>query len=167
MMPNILGIDPGMSTGIVFGQYTDTTPFQRTAFWQVEGGLTGLSQWWGFLRWYPSVTTVEYVVEKFVPLPMARSFKLDELEPIRIEGWLAGRAAGIVWQRSSAMVLAGGDTTAQRKKNSDEVLRKMGLWTTGKEVGLKDANDVNSAQKHIVGYLKSIQHAPTLDLIGS
>ncbi len=166
-MTYLLSIDPGMSTGIVSGWYSDTDPYVREEFWQVEGGLAGFRQWWwGWPNYYTGDPLL--VCEKFTPLPsMTRSFKLNELEPIRIEGALEvlWDRTPIVWQRPAAMVLAGGDTTARRKKNSDDVLRRMGLWTTGKQVGCKDANDVNSAQKHAVAYLRSIGHAPTLQAL--
>jgi hypothetical protein len=42
----------------------------------------------------------------------------------------------------------------------------MGLWSTGKkDIGKKDANDVNAAQKHALAYLRSIGHQPTLDAL--
>jgi hypothetical protein len=166
-----------MSTGIVLGKFDDDTEYERIARWQFDGGLEGFKDWYRVNRYYyydgwefhidtgilePLDSDVIIVCEKFVPLPAPRSFKLNELEPIRIEGALASFHENIVWQRSSAMVLTGGESTAERKKNSDDVLRGMGLWTTGKDVGMKDANDVNSAQKHAIAYLRSIGHAPTL-----
>lgn len=174
-----------MSTGIVLGKFDDDTAYERIARWQFDGGLDGFKDWYRVHRYYHydgwefhiydgwefhidggllemPVSEVIIVCEKFVPLPAPRSFKLNELEPIRIEGALTSFHENIVWQRSSAMVLTGGESTAGRKKNSDDVLRDMGLWTTGKDIGMKDANDVNSAQKHAIAYLRSIGHAPTL-----
>lgn len=192
-MPYVLSIDPGMSSGIVLGEFTPETPYTRLGFWQIEGGLSGLRHWLGAHHedtndgtmlppwWFfpaeddPDADDVlgfendELVIvcEKFSPRPMARSFKLEELEAIRIEGVVEDRFEGMVtWQRPMAMVLDGRpDTTAKRKQASDNVLRKMGLWTTGKQVGLKDANDVNSAQKHAVAYLIKQKHEPTVKKI--
>jgi hypothetical protein len=198
-MTYLLTFDPGMSTGITLGQYGEAYPYERLAFWQVEGGLSGLREWWSVhwelgedgegpywnfpeARWlfdrplliYVNETT--HVCEKFVPLPVPRTFKTAELEPIRIEGMIEDRLDGnVIWQRSSAMVLSqrgvlsamtDRQKTAARKRASDDVLRSMGLWTTGKQVGMKDANDVNSAQKHAVAYLRSIKHRPTVDALG-
>lgn len=176
-MTYLLSIDPGMSTGIVLGRFEDNTEYERLEFWQVEGGLPGLrawldihfnetdSGWWKFRDIFPYVIEsyeVTIVCEKFIPWPAPRSFKLNELEPIRIEGVIEDRFdPEVVWQPATAMVLAGGDTKPQRKRNSDDVLRRMGLWTTGKDVGMKDSNDVNSAQKHAIAYLKNIGHEPT------
>lgn len=186
-MTYLLSIDPGMRTGITLGFFDDETPYRREAYWQIDGGLPGLRKEWkwhhvdhgGSIYWsdaddfrsdpersnyYASKTQTVWVVEKFVPLPMARSFKLNELEPIRIEGAIEDWVDGdVVWQRSGAMVLSGGDTPAQRKKNSDQILKDHGFWLTGKkDLGMSDANDVNAAQKHAFGYLRSIDHRPTM-----
>lgn len=177
----LLSIDPGVSTGIVLASYTDTTPVAVEQVWQVPGGLTGFKRWmskyyngptygWGVGSrvYYP----VRLIAERFVPLSGGGfSHTSDTVEPLRIEGAL--RAWGIMpdsydderWQRPQAMVLASGATRAERKKNSDNVLRHMGLWHTGKQVGMKDANDVNSACKHLVAYLKKTGHQPTIDAI--
>lgn len=169
-MPHVVSIDPGMSTGVTLGDYDDATPYERLGFWQIEGGLPALRDWmkyhhyyndgWYFGGFLPRVTVV---CEKFVPLPAPRSFKLAELEPIRIEGVIEDRFGDtVVWQRPAAMVLAGGETPAERKRNSDDVLRRGGLWLTGKSVGLKDANDVNASCKHALAYMNRIGHLPTI-----
>lgn len=184
-MTYILGIDPGMSTGIVLGEYTDDTPFEVIEKWQVERGIHGWLAWKGnhvgsngSLIWTDGGIDedpfgmlahwdVIKVCEKFIPRPMARSFKLDEVEPIRIEGSVLDTFRSVVWQRPPMMVLAEGDTPAERKRASDDVLRRMGLWSTPKSMGpeytLKDCNDINSAMKHIVAYLRSQDHQPTLE----
>lgn len=174
-MTYLLTIDPGMSTGIVLGQFTEATPYERIGRWQIEGGLEQLAWWvmyhfdddlgwWSFSKENAGfhVTDVVVVCEKFVPLPAPRTFKTQELEPIRIEGALQMALETVVWQRAGAMVLAGGDTPAKRKRASDDVLRRLGLWSTGSQIGMKDANDVNSAQKHAIAYLRSIKHEPTM-----
>lgn len=112
------------------------------------------------------------ICERFVPLSGGGfSHTSDSVEPLRIEGAL--RAHGLMpddygdprWQRPSAMVLHKVGNTAENKKASDSVLRHMGLWHTGKQVGMKDANDVNSSVKHSIAYLKKMKHAPTLEAI--
>ena len=191
-MTYLLSIDPGMSTGIVFGQFEPTTPYERLGFWLVEGGLAGFlswlwarynpddSGWWKVRVFDPGIDPYELqtmvkVCEKFVPLQSDRTFRVDELEPIRIEGALEillGEEP--IWQRSAAMVLSqvgvrdtmtARQKAAARKKASDNVLREAGLWLTGKQVGCKDANDVNAAQKHAIAYLRSIKHKPTVELL--
>ena len=177
LMTYLLTIDPGMSTGITLGHFDETTPYERLGFWQIEGGLKGLlgwldvhhvedEFWWTFfdenIGFYDGDTVV--ICEKFVPLPAPRTFKTAELEPIRIEGAVEVLLGDVVWQRAAMMVLAGGDTPAKRKRASDDVLRAGGLWVTGmKDLGMKDANDVISAQKHALAYLRSIKHKPTIE----
>lgn len=185
-MTYLLTIDPGMSTGITLGRYAPDAAYERLGFWQVEGGLKGFYRWlldhyweqdpesagmaFGGATWeFPYVPAfyardTVVVCEKFVPLPAPRTFKTAELEPIRIEGAVEVLLGDVVWQRAAMMVLAGGDTPAKRKRASDDVLRAGGLWVTGmKDLGMKDANDVISAQKHALAYLRSIKHQPTIE----
>lgn len=192
-MTYLLSIDPGMSTGIVLGRFTNTK-YERLHYWHLEGGLPAFRDWhnahWMEAHtvygeeWYfpehrrePSFlpNQLTTVCEKFVPLPAPRTFKVAELEPIRIEGAVEALGMDPVWQRSSAMVLSNEGVTAgmtakqktaRRKKASDDVLRRAGLWLTGKQVGHTDANDVNAAQKHALAYLRSINHLWTIQLLG-
>jgi len=177
-MTRTLVVDPGMSSGIVLAEYTATEPFKILGQWQLmEGGLPQFSDWVSNTLSIPGLDVV--VCEKFSPLP--RVFKLRELEPIRIEGFLYARCNGpnhspvpIVWQTPSAMLIAGtnngGSTRAQKqaanKKAGDDMLRALGLWTTGKkDFGTKDANDANAAMKHLIAYFRSIGHGPSLEVI--
>ena len=45
------------------------------------------------------------------------------------------------------------------------MLRRAGLWLTGrKHLGMKDANDANSAQKHGMHYMGfNLKHIPTMN----
>ena len=118
----------------------------------------------------------EVVCEKFSPLP--RVFKLRELEPLRAEGYIehgycAAYGLPIKWQTPAAMLIAGtnngGNTRAQKqaanKRAGDDVLRRLGLWKTGKQFGTRDANDANAAMKHLIAYLRGIGHGPSLEVI--
>ena len=40
-MTTLISIDPGMSSGVAVGTYSDTEPFQLTHVFQIEGGLGG------------------------------------------------------------------------------------------------------------------------------
>lgn len=165
-MTTLLAIDPGMSSGIFLGSYTEDTPLVRMDWRQVEGGLDA------FLPVIqggdPSLLQCADVIvcEKFSPRPTARQWKLDELEPIRIEGAMRGLAGGRVhWQKPEAMVLRQGRTQTERKRHSDDVLRELGLWLLpmdARAYGMEDANDANAAAKHALSYLRSIRHPPTL-----
>lgn len=166
-MTVLVSIDPGMSTGIFLGHYTDTQPLEKTATYQIEGGRQGLHDFLertGILN--NKYGNVMVISERFVPRPMRRSYKSDELEPLRIEGYLMAIGAMPFdysdprWGRPERMVIAGGSSTSQRKKAGDDKLREMGFWTLPKDVGMKDANDANAATKHAVGYMLQT-HEPT------
>lgn len=183
-MSHILVVDPGLSSGIFLGRYSDTEPLTRVAVWQFGGvndevrGVEALLQWienafdgQDFWR-VPGgcgIDELAIVAEKFTPLQgKGFSLTLDAVEPLRCEGALI--AKGLMpaefpherWQRPDRMVLAGGDTPVQRKKRSDDLLRANNLWCTGRDVGQPDASDAISATKHAVAYMKKIRHAPTL-----
>lgn len=40
-MKTLISIDPGMSTGLIVGTYSDTEPFRVTHAFQIEGGVAG------------------------------------------------------------------------------------------------------------------------------
>lgn len=40
-MKTLISIDPGFSTGLIVGTYSDTEPFKLTHFFQIEGGVEG------------------------------------------------------------------------------------------------------------------------------
>lgn len=149
-----------MTSGLFWGHYNLLTPLTRDGFAQVPGGLDGVMDFLEELDLYHDVI----VCERFDPRPMARQFRTAELEPIRVEGAVkrAYRSWEIVWQRPASMVLAGGDTQAERKRKSDDILRRNGWWLTGKDVGLADANDANAAAKHALAYMRNIGHEPSI-----
>lgn len=186
----LMTFDPGKSSGIVLGKYSETEAYERVAFWQVEGGIGGLVDWyfkqtferpemgdfWRTINYdrfgIPdpiSVSKVTYVSERFVPLSGGGfSQTSDSIEPVRIEGALI--ALGLMphdytdkaWQRPAAMYFSGGSTKPERLKANRAFLKKHGLLVTGKQVGCKDANDVNSAQLHALAYMRKIKHVPTI-----
>lgn len=43
-MKTLISIDPGMSTGLIVGTYSDTEPFRVTHAFQIEGGLEGFTK---------------------------------------------------------------------------------------------------------------------------
>lgn len=155
----ILVIDPGMDTGIVVADFDETSgTLVILGRWEVPGGLEGLLQWdlakdMGDRRIEPYHDHV--VCEKFRVGP--RTYRRNELEPLVIEGALtAVYGKRMNWQYNDSMLIAGnvGDRSAN-KRAADNVLRDLNLWSTGRQVGHKDANDVNSAMKHLVAWLRN------------
>lgn len=117
-MTTLISIDPGMSSGICVGTYSDTEPFQLTHVFQIEGGLRGfvknvrmIEETWGeycslsvaremFDLWNTYnfgsedeevVTEGVVICEKFTPRPNGKGgLTLPSVEPLRIEGYLVG-----------------------------------------------------------------------------
>lgn len=157
-MTTLMVVDPGQMSGYFYGEFSESKPLTRLGYKQVPGGSLG------FHAFMEGRRADVVVSEKFAPRPIGnRLYKLEELEPLRIEGWLEIEHPNIIWQPPSAMVLKNGSSQAERKRNSDDVLRRNGWWLTGKNVDYKDANDANAAAKHALAYMRSIRHAPTID----
>lgn len=154
----IFSIDPGQSTGVVLARATEDK-LDIVEKWQVEGGLDGLAL---LMAGTHIGHDGKIIAEKFLPRQMARAYKAEELEPLRIEGFLEASFPGRVTYRTPGQrrLIKGDDL-----RPSEDFLRFAGLWTTGSEVGRKDANDVNSAMMHLVSYLREQKHRPVLDLL--
>lgn len=159
-MSTVLAIDPGMSTGITMMEYEIGERPTITRQWQIEGGLErlsgGLVQ---ILSWFPY--DGEIVCERFTPRPVAFSYSLDELEPLRIEGWLYATAGdwGITWQDPPQRKLV------RTLPETEKFLQAYGYWATGTDVGCKDANDANSATMHALAYIRNQAHRATIDML--
>jgi hypothetical protein len=165
-MMDIAVFDPGITTGLVLAEYTPTTLPRIIGKYEIPGGLSGAIQYiWsaslegGFSR---------AVCEKFRMTPRVRT--AVQVEPLRIEGAVEAifGTGGVTWQYPDQMLLAGGHRSPGANKTAaDNVLRDMGLWTLPSEVeNHTDANDINSAMKHLVAYLRNNDHVPTLEALG-
>lgn len=176
-MTTLVVIDPGMSSGICVGEYSDTEPFRPTHAFQIEGGLTGFFNAFDLgdgLHLYIAGTRfdnygLEVVGEKFTP---RQSLTLKSAEPLRIEGALVQMGVlpdyipgkkNLQWQHPPAQYFCGGKTLPEKKKRSREFLKKHDLHLTGKLVGCKDADDAISARLHAFAYMRKIKHLPTLE----
>lgn len=174
-MSLLLWIDPGMSTGIALGTYSDDQPYTLEGTWQVGGGLRGLVEWWDSDA--PGEVEMLYLgeigVEKFTPRPHAGGggLTLKTVEPLRIEGWLVGNrliedypldgsSAPPQWQHPPLQYFAGGKTVAEKKKRQHAWLKEHGLYVTGKDVGQPNADDARSAIAHSIAFLRKF-HRPT------
>lgn len=145
-----------MSTGITLMEYIIGERPTITAQWQIEGGYHPLVDLLDLQR----DTVADFVVsERFTPRPVAFSYSLDELEPLRIEGYLEYRYSGITWQ-----------DPAQRKlvrtlPETEKFLQAHNYWATGTDVGCKDPNDANSATMHALAFIRNQAHRATIDML--
>lgn len=176
----ILSFDSGKSSGIALGKVTDNSPYALIEAWQLEGGVSRLTQWvrayhdsgedtWWVGRNPLEVTTV---AEKFTPLQHSNfNLTMDAVEPLRCEGALV--ALDVMpdypspeWRRPQDMYLYGGNTLVEKKKAGRKFLKDNGMYLTGKSVGCKDAHDAQSAIWHGISYaVKVLQHRPTFDMV--
>jgi len=155
--------DPGMTTGLVVAVFTADTPVEIIGKFEIPGGLDGADAYSSRvgLGGYDIV-----VCEKFRMTPRVRT--AEQVEPLRIEGSVHAWNRPVVWQYPDKMLLAGGHhgSPGRNKTAADNILRALGLWTLPREVdNHTDANDINSAMKHLVAYLRDQGHEPTLEAL--
>lgn len=158
----IVAVDPGMSTGIACMEMDDGGNIRGWVTAQIEGGLNGLLN----SPWARTICEADEVVfEVFTPRPMARNYRSDELEPLRIEGAVRMLRIGLddetIFQRPEARSILRDEPISE----SVNFLKYMGLHSTGKSVGQKDANDANAAMLHLVAYLRDTHNREMLTRI--
>lgn len=159
-MTYLLSIDPGVYTGIALGLFDEETPYTILETWQVPDGAEGLSDFLVLRK--PVANTV--VSEKFVIRNMAGfSHTADSVEPLRVEGVLVAVYKDIHWQTPDHQILLKGKTSAETKRLSDGILRDHGLYQSPSALKDRQKNDVNSAIKHALSYLRSTKHQPTIE----
>lgn len=151
----IMSIDPGMETGVVIAEVATDARLRILRRAQITGGLSGAA---ARILDVAEVWEVERVVmESFSPRPGARSWRLEELEPLRFEGWALGMFGTVEFRRPEARKLINASMA-----QTDEYLRWADLWTLPSQIDRPDAKDVNSAMAHLVGYLRDQAHMPTI-----
>lgn len=190
----ILSFDPGKSTGVALGRITDTEPYSLVKAWQFEGGLLSLIRWIhdhyeghrpdvpGLFHLYGDEDEFQdcrsfnthIISEKFQPISHENyALTRDSVEPLRCEGALI--AMNVMpdfphasWRQPKEMYLYGGASLADKKKNAYEFLKKNGMHVTGKQFGLKDANDARSAILHGISYAaRVLAHRPTFEVVSA
>lgn len=143
-MTVITGLDPGLSSGYSHWFYDAMTPPQHLSHGTITGGLDGLMDWVdaGNLD-----DTDELISESFI---LDGRTMYPEVEPLRIEGYLAGecrrRDVPLTFQRNS-----------YKGHVTDAKLKELGIWWPGK------GHDRDSA-RHVWANLKVRLHYPTLML---
>lgn len=162
----LISVDPGVSSGIVFGHWGTAKALVIDGQYQISGGLEGVMEFFTENRAEFRSSTV--VAEKFTPRSgQGFSHTLKSVEPLRVEGALI--ALNLMpsypdprWRQPSAQYFTGGSDPKDRKRRSREFLKEHGLYLTGKSVGQPDADDAISATLHLFGYALQTKHIPTL-----
>jgi hypothetical protein len=174
----VLSIDPGLSTGISLLSYNDTSFPVLEGRWQFPGGITGFLRWYRDHHYFPDglgntslvSDDIQIIGEKFTARATSGfSYRTDALEPLRVEGAMI--ALGLMpdydksearWLDPGLQYVAGGTGKADKKKRQHKLLKDLGLYVTGKDVGCPDADDVRSSLGHALGWLIRVQkHQPT------
>lgn len=183
-MKTLISIDPGKSTGIVIGTYSDTEPFKLTHYFQFEGGAEGflekVTSYYDERGWPedrleigPEVFdlgdtgpsgSITVIAEKFTARGSANkfSYKTDALEPLRVEGAILALGLRPTWVSPQHQYFAGGESK-NSSTNAHRWLKDNGFHITGKHVGCPDANDARSALLHAISFLRRTEHKPTLE----
>ena len=173
-MKTLISIDPGMSTGLAVGTYSDTEPFKLTHFFQIEGGVEGFIDFFDPAyddMWFLGGDRLklferEVVAEKFNARGGANSgfaYKTRDLEPLRIEGAMLAMGLNPTWTSPAQQYFSGGEGKAKKKQAQHRWLKEKGLYVTGKMVGCDNADDVRSAIAHAIAYLVRSKHRPTIE----
>lgn len=185
-MKTLISIDPGMSTGIAVGTYSDTEPFKLTHFFQIEGGVEGFIENvtsgrngygdklvyvrlpnQGRLRvCFGDKAVLTVIAEKFTARPTGLSgfsYRTEALEPLRVEGAMLALGLNPHWVSPPQQYFSGGDGKAKKKQAQHRWLKENGLYVTGKMVGCDNADDVRSAIAHAIAFLVRQKHRPTIE----
>ena len=154
-MSHILSIDPGLITGLSIGYYSNTEGYSLERAWTRSFQHLSDDLW---NRDFPA--GVLTVIERFVPQSGAEyTLKEDDLAGVEVIGMLKHRLdhpEKIAWRTRNQKSIAGSP------EKSDQILKDHGLWQTGSMVDWHDGRDVNDSILHALGYLKDINHIPTL-----
>lgn len=133
----VLGVDPGVRTGVALLEVLDNTAPVLIAYEEVYGGVEGFREWW---KTRPAYDVL--VVEDFI---LRGGVHGVNIEPVRVIEFLAPFTPVL-------------QTPAGRKVAvSDKVLKRLGLYLPGER--LRNARE---AVRHAVWWVKSQHHIPTL-----
>lgn len=132
----ILGIDPGMRTGVALLDVPNDKPPALIFHEEISGGLSGFHEWWDLRPEYDVLVVEDYIPRRGVP---------GNVEPLRIIGYL--HPYGPVLQAPAG----------RKQAVSDDVLKRLGLHLPG-----EPHRNEREAVRHAVWWLKKQRHLPTL-----
>lgn len=150
MSSRLLAIDPGQATGWSLWELPDDGPMERLSYGLIQGGWEGFDEWWesNDIDGIRHIDVDTVVCEDYIP--DGRATQIDP-NALLIKGYLGGYLGkeNVTYQRNAVKITVG-----------DKLLKQHGFWLTGKQVGWKDARDVNDSELHALGWGK-INHLST------
>lgn len=147
-MPYIIGYDPGFTTGVALGHYSENMPLKIIDSWNATFEQLSVS----FHEYGAGFPLLTAIVEKF-KLSSGNRYTAD-LTGVQVEGLLRHYYSDIVWQdRSDKSVI------------SDQVLKDNGYWVDKKMSNWVDGRDQNDAIIHMLVWLMRNGHLPTISMI--
>ena len=163
----VLSFDPGKSSGIALGHYTETQPYHLLRAWQFSGGAMGLIDWIKHKHVSGPMTIIS---EKFTPRPNGKfGLTLASVESLVGEGVLLAfdlmppyTPSESRWQQPQMQYFVGGKDKTEKRKRLKKFLKDTDNYVFGKELGQPDNEDAVSAIAHGIAYVMKIEtHAPT------
>lgn len=155
--------DPGVRTGVVYWVWSEHEHAEPREIWQFDGGTTALEFW--IDGHHDLINAVTHIgSEKFIPRPQeGMSHTLESTYPLVQEGVLIGKGVMPHYPEGNWQP-AGCQYPTKTHERTDELLKLRGLWLTGKDVGMDDANDALSATRQMVYLLtRTLKHGPTIE----
>lgn len=145
----VVGIDAGKSTGLARITVPLATQARALDLWQFTAAVNEAAT---HLTEYVNLKPNDVCVAEQFDLRPHNQF-VANLDTVRINAILSYEDVVDHWQ-----------TPAQAKGLvSDENLKNLGMWPTGKDVGEKDADDVRDALRHALYYVVTkLKHMPTI-----
>lgn len=149
MEHNVLGVDPGVRTGLAWMIVPDDDIPRLEWTLDMPNGLQGFSAFWDDVM-LERIQSLDYIVfENFIK--REGKFGVD-MTPLEIKGFIIGKA------EQSRIPLIIRPPAGRKKQVDNEVLKRLGLYLPG------NANrNILEAVRHVVADLKTKRHMPTLE----
>jgi len=167
----VLSIDPGKSSGIALGHYTETQPYHLLRAWQFSGGAMGIIDWIKHKHISRSMTIIS---EKFTPRPNGKfGLTLGSVESLVGEGVLLAfdlmppyTPSESRWQQPQMQYFVGGKDKTEKRKRLKKFLKDTDNYVFGKELGQPDNEDAVSAIAHGIAYVMKVElNRPTHSMV--
>lgn len=156
-MSYVLGIDPGLTTGVALLEIPDNAPARADLLDEISGGTEGFLTWWsGSLRGYEhdQVVCESFALDGRTPKP--------DLTPVEIIGALKVLCLPPSHKETHRRLRFQTNTQGKHLM-TNEVLKRAGYYPKRWEVKGGHSTD---ALRHALTYVvKTLKHRPTIELL--